>query len=173
MKKWGDKDDLEIRLLPSRKNFDVKNWFFYCSKKLSDKATQDFVKRKVGFKSSCFFWFANHEYKTPCESLSSAFPERSFNWVGELIPNLFVSWMPLVSFSKDEGTKVSIFLKKLLKLNDRGIWPDHTQVCKWILNARASWMPEVSLILYKPYKKFTCERSRTFLLITKFSLIHS
>lgn len=146
--KWGDNDDLEIRLLSSRKGFDVKNWFFYCCKELSDKATQQLVKSKVSLKSSCFFWFPGHKYESRCEALSSAFRDRKLNLVGELIPNLFVSWLPLVPFSTDEGTKVSIFLKKLLELNNRAIWPDRAQVCKLIPGAQASWTPEVSLSMF-------------------------
>ena len=146
--KWGDNDDLEIRLLSSRKGFDVKNWFFYCCKELSDKATQQLVKSKVSLKSSCFFWFPGHKYESRCEALSSAFRDRKLNLVGELIPNLFVSWLPLVPFSTDESTKVSIFLKKLLELNNLAIWPDRAQVCKFIPGAQASWTPEVSLSVF-------------------------
>jgi hypothetical protein len=145
--KFNGSDDLDLKLLSSAKGnrFAAKNWFFYCTKELLDPQTQEFVKSELGLESSSFLWFGDHEHRFRCERLSGFFRDSKLNLVGALIPNLFVSWMPLVPFSKDDTTKVSIFVKKLLELNNRAIWTDRTQVCKLISGAKASWMPEVLL----------------------------
>lgn len=70
--------------------------------------------------------------------------------------------MPLVPLCKDEAMKVSIFLKKLLELNNRAIWQDRSLVCKLIGTAKASWLPEVSLTEFYTKLQNTSERSRTF-----------
>ena len=151
----GDVECVELALhLDSQAHCNVKDWFMYCTKELTDKLTQSFLKKYCNLSSSGILYSGHSQSRQPCLDLCSVFSSCNINVSFKsldllpnlnlpIIPGLEVSEFSLIPRTKCNLVKVNHFMKALFLHYRLSLWPDKIHTCRLISN---------SLYTYERYK---------------------
>lgn len=145
----GSYVDIDFRELDKdnekSKNFNIKNWFIYCTKELKSEKTQYFLNRYLGLKSSCFFFCGHDDCFKQCNRVVESFTKCDLSLDSIKVNSLISKFFPLIEKQRNEIVTISLFLKGLLEKNQLAIWPGQTSLGQLIPGTQASWRKWVSL----------------------------